>query len=342
MIKKIITAVFCGLILVGCIVKSETKKIDPATFEEISPRLYWSYKSNLQGKAISEGVSADGAFVYGRYIVQRTTEVGYGMSMQEWAQTYALTSIPFRASYADLEAKGAFVEPFAAKISKLDVVAKTITIDKGSKDGVRVGYYAYIRKNVDEKMAAAVSTKIKRYMIEDIGSVAALYEVVSVGTDTAVLETKGRSIFSKWIDSVHVQFGFPRKSKFMLLDNITDDVRDIAFTKECPEQEARGRIVDALVEFTDGDAAVVDELLKLLVSDEEDDRYVAAKALRGLTAEKFGYEYDDDPQRRAAAIERWKQWWAANRLAYSVKPPAFEENKRKHEEKKSRDDLYDW
>ena len=342
MIKKIITAVFCGLILVGCIAKSEKKKIDPATFEEISPRLYWSYKSNLLGKSISEGVSADGTFVYGRYIAQRTTEVGYGMSMSEWTQTYASTSIAFRANYADLEAKGAFIEPFAAKISKLDRNAKTITVDKGSSDGVRVGYYAYIHKNVDEKDVSGVLSKISKYMLEDIADVPALYEVISVDKDTAVLETQGRSIISKWIDETYVQFGFPRKSKFALLDNITDDVRDTAFAETCSEQKARDRIADSLVEFTDGDATVIDELLKLLASDREDDRYVAAKALRRLTDENFGYEYDAEPQKRVAAIGRWQEWWDGNRLAYSVKPPAFEENKRKHEEKDRRDDLHDW
>ena len=129
MIKKIMITVCCGLIFVGCLGRTEKKKIDPANFEEISPRLYWNYKSNLQGKAISEAVSADGTFVYGRYIAQRTTNVGTGMSMQEWTKAYASTSFPFRANYAELDIKGAFIEPFTARILEVDVATRILAVN---------------------------------------------------------------------------------------------------------------------------------------------------------------------------------------------------------------------
>ena len=61
-------------------------------------------------------------------------------------------------------------------------------------------------------------------------------------------------------------------------------------------------------------SAAVGPLIDDLSSDDPAVRLFAAEGLRRITGESFGYEPYLDPEPRAAAVERWKQW-SATRVA---------------------------
>ncbi len=78
--------------------------------------------------------------------------------------------------------------------------------------------------------------------------------------------------------------------------------------KERPDASAAlGQAVDVLAEAKD--RKLVPMLLQLLGHEREDVRYAAEYGLRRVTGKSFGYNATANAEARAAAAERWAQWW---------------------------------
>jgi hypothetical protein len=328
----------------GCTTKeSRVSAPDPLTFGEITVRQYWEFRSNLMGKVISEEKTEDGTFVYGRYLLKRTLSEPK-VSLEELQEIYASSMMDFRVDAAKLAATGAFLEtPFAAEIADVDPAgeAQTVTVQKGSADGVRLGYYAYAHKKVDENLETTRDVMFVRYMYEDIGVVIALLEVTAVEEHSATLKVLGfrpaRSRRVQWnaLSSGYIQFGFPRKSKFNILYNVPDAIQSFVDTDRWTREDAREKIAKALVQLYDRDKATVAEMISRLSSGNVDTRTVTVEALRGVTGQEFDYDPEDSLEDSARAIESWREWWDKNRRTFGLKPPEREKTK------KSKDHLYD-
>ncbi|MFH1550824.1 MAG: hypothetical protein ABIH04_09725 [Planctomycetota bacterium] len=334
------------VLLAGCTTKeSRVRAPDPLTFGEITVRQYWEFRSNLMGKVISEEKIEDGTFVYGRYLLKRTLSEPK-VSLEELQEIYASSMTDFRVDSAKLAATGAFLDnPFTAEIADVKPARdeQTVTVQKGSADGVRAGYYAFAHEKVDEDLETTRDVMFVRYMYEDIGVVIALLEVTAVDEHTSTLKVlgfrPGRSLKAQWnaLSSSYIQFGFPRKSKFNILYNIPDAVQSLVDTDLWAREDARQEIARALVQFYDGDKATVAEMIARLSSDDVDMRTVTVEALRGVTGQEFGYESEASPEDSARAIESWREWWDKNRRTFGLKPPERKKTQ------KSKDHLYgDW
>jgi len=59
-----------------------------------------------------------------------------------------------------------------------------------------------------------------------------------------------------------------------------------------------------------GDRSMTDELIRLLGSDDEGVRFMAATALHKLTGIDRGFHFAG-PERRSEIIAQWKAWWEA-------------------------------
>lgn len=71
----------------------------------------------------------------------------------------------------------------------------------------------------------------------------------------------------------------------------------------------------------------LEPLIDQLSSPERRERAAAAAALRDLSGQEFGYRYHADAAERAAAVARWRDWWAAAQGYYR---PAYPDGLRAH------------
>ena len=332
------------ILFAGCTAKeSRVSAPDPLTFGEITVRQYWEFRSNLLGKVISEEKTEDGTFVHGRYLLKRTLSEPK-VSLEELQEIYASSMTDFRVDSAQLAATGACLDnPFTAEIEDVnpDRDEQTVTVQKGSADGVRLGYYAFAHEKVDENLETTRDVMFVRYMYEDIGVVIALLEVIAVDEHSATLKVlgfrPGRSLKAQWsaLSGSYIQFGFPMKSKFNILYNVPDAIQSLVDTDLWTREDARQKIVKALVQLYDGDKATVGEMIARLSSGDIDTRTVTVEALRGVTGQEFGYEPEDSPEDSARAIESWREWWDKSRRTFGLNPPEREKTQ------KSKDHLYD-
>jgi len=60
------------------------------------------------------------------------------------------------------------------------------------------------------------------------------------------------------------------------------------------------------------------ELIELLGDQSRKTREVAFNLLRARTEQDFGYRYDQPPGTQKAAIDKWRSWWEANKLTWTV------------------------
>jgi len=56
------------------------------------------------------------------------------------------------------------------------------------------------------------------------------------------------------------------------------------------------------------DSAAVPKLVDCLQNEDESVRFYAVEALRRITGTDRGYDYKDPPQKRAAAVKRWRDF----------------------------------
>ena len=56
------------------------------------------------------------------------------------------------------------------------------------------------------------------------------------------------------------------------------------------------------------DSAAVPQLVDCLQNEDESVRFYAVEALRRVTGTDRGYDYKDPPQKRAAAVKRWRDF----------------------------------
>lgn len=60
-------------------------------------------------------------------------------------------------------------------------------------------------------------------------------------------------------------------------------------------------------------------LIKLLNHGKQNVRYAAGYGLRRITGQCFGYNSFDEPQKRAPAIQKWRQWWRKNEATFAFR-----------------------
>jgi outer membrane protein assembly factor BamB len=65
------------------------------------------------------------------------------------------------------------------------------------------------------------------------------------------------------------------------------------------------------------DKKLIPTLIKLLSYKNPKACYTAEYALRRLTGKNFGYNSNDEPEKRAKAAERWRQWWQKNQASFT-------------------------
>jgi hypothetical protein len=75
--------------------------------------------------------------------------------------------------------------------------------------------------------------------------------------------------------------------------------------------EVAGRIPAMKLAAEKRDLAAVPSLIDSLASDDSAERLYAIQALQRITGQTLDYHYYDTDANRAAAIERWKAWLAA-------------------------------
>ena len=56
------------------------------------------------------------------------------------------------------------------------------------------------------------------------------------------------------------------------------------------------------------DSAAVPQLVDCLQNEDESVRFYAVEALRRITGTDRGYDYKESPQKRAAAVKRWRDF----------------------------------
>jgi formylglycine-generating enzyme required for sulfatase activity len=71
-----------------------------------------------------------------------------------------------------------------------------------------------------------------------------------------------------------------------------------------------------------GEAAIVGDLVSLLSSEEIEIRYAAGRGLLRTTGRDFGFLAGAEPDRRAQAARKARQWWQENQASFTMKPPA--------------------
>jgi hypothetical protein len=197
-------------------------------------------------------------------------------------------------------------------------------------DGVLGGYIAFARKTPAEGAQKNWADMVARYMNEDIGDVIALFEVLSAEEHTARLKILDFRLGFNATDLAPgfcIQFGFPRKSKFDILDKVSLAVEELVATNRFTAESARERLGEALVAFFDGDKETISEMIWHLTAENADARKVVNAALRGITEQDFGYDADAPADKRAQAVESWKKWWAENRATFSLTRPQDEKKK---------------
>lgn len=73
-----------------------------------------------------------------------------------------------------------------------------------------------------------------------------------------------------------------------------------------------------------GDKKIAAMLIELLNYPKHSIRYTAEYGLRRITGENFGYNSYDDPDERAKAVKKWRQWWEKNQADFiPTKPKPF-------------------
>jgi len=70
----------------------------------------------------------------------------------------------------------------------------------------------------------------------------------------------------------------------------------------------------------DNDKTMVPELIDLMDSPDEGVRFVADAGLHRLTGKSFGRPCEKDPEKRAASVKQWRQWWETEGRAASGVP----------------------
>ena len=60
------------------------------------------------------------------------------------------------------------------------------------------------------------------------------------------------------------------------------------------------------------DSAAVPQLVDCLQNEDESVRFYAVQALRRITGTDRGYDYKDPPQKRAAAVKKWRDFLDAD------------------------------
>ena len=75
------------------------------------------------------------------------------------------------------------------------------------------------------------------------------------------------------------------------------------------------------------DKTMAGELINLLESEDEGVRFMAASALHQLTGKDFGFHFATKPQERAAAVQKWRQWWQSDGHAAGGGPPTQDANR---------------
>ncbi len=72
------------------------------------------------------------------------------------------------------------------------------------------------------------------------------------------------------------------------------------------------------------DRKVVSMLIGLLGHTNPTVRYTSEYGLRRVTGKNFGYNSRNDPEQRAGAIGKWRQWWKQNEAGFDFRKPAPE------------------
>jgi hypothetical protein len=80
-----------------------------------------------------------------------------------------------------------------------------------------------------------------------------------------------------------------------------------------PDESVRYEAAAALMQL--GDLSAAPALIAFLESEDRRLRYKAFECLKAATHQDFGFEFQADADARAAAVMRWKRWWAEQRAA---------------------------
>jgi hypothetical protein len=328
MFIAVMGAALTAIMLSGC-TSTETPgaSLDSSVVEELSARAYFGYKSNVEGKVINEWQSPDGLWQRGQFIPKRTLD--QSMRIKEQRGIDAQISGHFKVRRSDLEAVGALLNPHIEAAVQSVGADRRVTVDKGSADGVKAGYYATAMVKLSDVQRQALQNVMWRYYYENISEVVGMFEVVEAGEHSATLRIlmfrEGKSLRDIEV-GVPVIFGFAPKWKYEILDTIPYAVGELPRLEEGLTGEmVIKRLTDFLVEFYDGDKVTIDEMIKLLEDNSPVTRRVVGEALARITGKQFGYDPALEPKGNQRAIAEWKAWWGKERSSFNGLKPKKED-----------------
>ncbi len=319
--KRLLVILFVTALGAGCgsTQRRPAAPPDPSTFEELSAADYWAYKSNVTGKVINEWRSPDGIWQYGQYVVKRALDPRLTFELER--EIDAEITRYFKVRTSALEETGAMLSPaIEATLVEVSKENGKIVIDRGKVDGVREGCYAAALLDLSEAKRNGLFPVMDRYYYERIKDVVAMFVVEEVEEHTATLKLLQKRDERGWhnlTEGAPVHVGFPPKWKWEILHVIPYAVQELP---RLVSGYTREKVISKIAEFLstryDGDKATIDEMLKLLESNEPQTREVIVEALRRITGMNCGYQPEKTPEKNRSAVERWKRWWAKERSSF--------------------------
>lgn len=321
MMRKLIHSCVMALAMVcaaGCQSEPITPKgpPDPATYEELTARQYWLYKSNVDGKAINEWRSPDGLWQCGQYVSKKGS-ADWGDKEQDI--DIAITT-RFKARTSDIEAIGGTRSPPVEASVQTLTEDRRITVDKGEADGLRAGCYATVMLKQSDIQRSALRNVIVRYYYENIYDVAGVFEVVEIGEHAATLKPVAFRAGRAWRDieaGAPVTFGFAPKWKHEILHMLPYAVDELPGIADIPGRPAAvAKLTAVLVDKYDGDKATINEMIALLDDASPVTLEIINGALAGITGMDFGYSAENDAAANKGAVEAWRAWWEKERSSF--------------------------
>ena len=329
-LTPVIIATLFAIALASCIPAPEQKKgpPDPSTYEEVNARTYFALKCNVAGKAINEWQSADGLWQYGQFVLKYTIDPT--LSFEREREIDATIMKYFKVRTSDVEAIGALLRPPVEAAIQSVNEDRSITVDKGTADGLKAGYYAAAMKKLSDADRQALHSVMARYYYENIDDVVGMFQIIEAGEHTCRLKPlefrEGNTLRGVEIGAP-VVFGFAPKRKYEILHMIPYAVGELPNLHAMTKSEAVSRLIDYLVTYYDGDKVTIDEMIALLSDNSPLTRQVVSAALKRITGMDFGYDPQANAAEIAQAARRAQEWWDKERSSFEGFSPKKESDK---------------
>ena len=290
---------------------------DPATYEELNARTYFALKSNVEGKVINERQSEDGLWQYGQFVLKRTLDPA--MPIEREREIDATIMAYFKARTGEVEAIGGMLKPHIEAAVQSAGEDRLITVDKGTADGLKAGYFATAMKKLSDTQRQSLHNVMARYYYENIDEVVGIFEVVEAGEHSCTLkplEFREGKTMRNVETGAPVIFGFAPKWKYEILHMIPYAVSELPNLHVMTKSEAVSKMTDYLVTYYDGDKATIDEMITLLSDNSPVTREVVSAALKRITGMDFGYNPQADAAETARVAKRAQEWWDKERSSF--------------------------